>query len=158
MSHKGPSFLGVKLQNMWFHTRWGLRNVTTCDKGGGGLKKSWNLCDVIYEWPLRSVGYRIINPHPGDFNRQYESWRCAWRNLNGLINIIMTPWSIVHIVQIILITYFSTVVPLTSCVLFPVGLLPGDIRNYKTCWKCRVNNQKPTGKKTQLVSRKTVEK
>ena len=28
-----------------------LRNVTTCDKGGG-VKKSWNSCDVIYGWPL----------------------------------------------------------------------------------------------------------
>ena len=35
---------------------------------------------------------------------------------------------------------------------------PGDRRNYKTSWKCRVNFEKPTGKKTQLVSVTTVEK
>ena len=28
-----------------------LRNVITCDKDGGGVKKSRNLCDVIYGWP-----------------------------------------------------------------------------------------------------------
>jgi hypothetical protein len=33
----------------------------------------------------------------------------------------------------------------------------GDRRNYKTCWKCRVNNERPTGNKTQLVRRTTVE-
>ena len=32
--------------------RGGLRNVTTCDKDGGRVKKSWNLCDEIYGWPL----------------------------------------------------------------------------------------------------------
>ena len=43
-----------KLQNIWCHTRLGggLRNVTICDKDGGGVKKSWNLCDLIYGWPL----------------------------------------------------------------------------------------------------------
>ena len=25
---------------------------------------------------------------------------------------------------------------------------PGDRKNYKTCWKCRVNDERPTGKKT----------
>ena len=25
---------------------------------------------------------------------------------------------------------------------------PGDRRNYKNCWKCRVNDERPTGKKT----------
>ena len=35
---------------------------------------------------------------------------------------------------------------------------PGDRRNYKACWKCRVNDERPTGKKTQLVSGTTVEK
>ena len=25
--------------------------MTTCDKDGGGLKKLWNSCDVIYGWP-----------------------------------------------------------------------------------------------------------
>ena len=34
----------------------------------------------------------------------------------------------------------------------------GDRRNYKTCLKRRVNDERPTGKKTQLVSGKTVEK
>ena len=28
----------------------GLRNVTTCDKDGEGVKKSWNSYDVIYSW------------------------------------------------------------------------------------------------------------
>ena len=32
-----------------------LENVTTCDKDGGGVKKSWNSCEVIYGWPLRQV-------------------------------------------------------------------------------------------------------
>ena len=27
--------------------------MTTCDKDGGGVKKSWKSCDVIYGWPLR---------------------------------------------------------------------------------------------------------
>ena len=35
---------------------------------------------------------------------------------------------------------------------------PGDRRNYKTCWKCRINDKRTTGKKTQLVSGTTVEK
>ena len=38
---------------------------------------------------------------------------------------------------------------------------PGDRRNsisYKTCWKCRANDERPTGKKTQLLSGTTVEK
>ena len=26
--------------------------MTTCDKDGGGVKKSWNSYDVIYGWPL----------------------------------------------------------------------------------------------------------
>ena len=34
----------------------GLRNVTTCDKDGRGVKKSWNSCDVIYGWPLKVNG------------------------------------------------------------------------------------------------------
>ena len=34
---------------MW---RGGLKNVTTCDKDGGGVKKSWDSCDVIYVWSL----------------------------------------------------------------------------------------------------------
>ena len=40
---------------MWRHTRvegGGFKNVTTCNKDGGGVKKSWNSCDVIYGWPL----------------------------------------------------------------------------------------------------------
>ena len=32
--------------------------MTTCDKDGGGVKKSWNLCDVIYGWSL----IRLISP------------------------------------------------------------------------------------------------
>ena len=35
---------------------------------------------------------------------------------------------------------------------------PGDRRNYKICWKCRVNDERPTGKKTQLVIGMAVEK
>ena len=27
--------------------------MTTCDKDGGGVKKSLNSCDIIYGWPLR---------------------------------------------------------------------------------------------------------
>ena len=52
-------FLGVKFQNMWRHTKVGgdLRNVTTCDKEGGGVKKSLNSCDVIYGWPLIRKSY-----------------------------------------------------------------------------------------------------
>ena len=43
-----------KLQNMGRHTGLGggLRNVTTYDKDGRGIRKSWNSCDVIYGWPL----------------------------------------------------------------------------------------------------------
>ena len=35
-----------------------LRNVTTCDKDEGGVKKSWNSCDLIYGWPL----IRLMSP------------------------------------------------------------------------------------------------
>ena len=37
---------------MTSHYVWGLRNVTTCDKDGGGFKKLRKSCDVIYGWPL----------------------------------------------------------------------------------------------------------
>ena len=38
---------------MWRYTMWwDLKNVTTGDKDGGGAKKLWNSCDLIYGWPL----------------------------------------------------------------------------------------------------------
>ena len=46
------------------HTRLGgggLRNVTTSEKGGGGVKKSWNSCDVIYGRP-QSINIRFSSP------------------------------------------------------------------------------------------------
>ena len=85
------------------------------------------------------------------------------------------------------IALFSTLVPLKSCffflscrpfvvnLTFSTGLSvysvsclgqltvncqlpkPGDIRNFKTCWKYRVKDEKPTGNNTQLVSGTTVE-
>ena len=70
--------------------------------------------------------------------------------------------------QLELFTYFSTVIPLTSCVFFPVGLssLTPTVNcprqeteeTTKICLKCRVNDERLTGKKTQLVSGTTVEK
>ena len=75
----------------------------------------------------------------------------------------------------IFITYFSTVVPITSCVFFPVGfssltrhfqqilwfLLSPDLGSWHlefSCWKCHVNDKRATGKKRQFVSGATVEK
>ena len=37
----------------------GLRNVTTCDKDGGGVQKSLNLCNVISRWPLIAILIRL---------------------------------------------------------------------------------------------------
>ena len=39
---------------MWLHTSGGgvLRQVTICDNDSGGVRKSWNSCDVIYQWSL----------------------------------------------------------------------------------------------------------
>ena len=46
--------------------------------------------------------------------------------------------------------------PIQQLCFFPVGLssLPGDRRNFntlKTCWKCRINDKRPTGKKHTAV-------
>ena len=30
--------------------------VIKCDRGGGGVRKSPNLCDIIYEWSLNNPG------------------------------------------------------------------------------------------------------
>ena len=49
---------------MWRYTRWGgLRNVTTFDKDGRGVRKSWNSCDVIYGWPLILCEHRGFIGH-----------------------------------------------------------------------------------------------
>ena len=34
--------------------------MTTCDKDGGGVKKSLNLCDVIHGWPLYKNNASLI--------------------------------------------------------------------------------------------------
>ena len=37
---------------------------------------------------------------------------------------------------------------------------PGDTSNFnthKTCWKCCINNERPTGQKQQLLDGRTVE-
>ena len=70
--------------------------------------------------------------------------------------------------RIILIIYFPTVVPLTSCVFFPVGLslLTRQFQQVLCSfgllvwavdsWKCRVNDERPTGKNTQLLNGTTM--
>ena len=42
-----------------------------CDKGGRG-KKSWNLCDLIYGWPLISRILLLQNSLKVKFNIIYE--------------------------------------------------------------------------------------
>ena len=29
-------------------------------RGGGGFRKSWNSCDVIYGWPLINLNHRFL--------------------------------------------------------------------------------------------------
>ena len=33
--------------------------MTTCEKHGGWVKKSWNSCDVIYGWPLINISWYL---------------------------------------------------------------------------------------------------
>ena len=56
---------------------------------------------------------------------------------------------------VIFIAYFSTVAIFTNCVFFPVGL---SSLMRQICWKFRINDERPTGKKTKLVSGTMVEK
>ena len=46
----------------------GLIIVTNCDKDGGGVKKSWNSCDVIYGWPLISNYFMTSSSHSPSFH------------------------------------------------------------------------------------------
>ena len=47
--------INCKICNVTLGRGGGPRNVTTCEKDGGGIKKLCNSCDVIYGWPLRGV-------------------------------------------------------------------------------------------------------
>ena len=40
---------------------------------------------------------------------------------------------------------YNTILQINYVTLLPK---PGDRRNYKTYWKCRVNDERPTGNKT----------
>ena len=45
---------------MWRHTRWGGVSEMWLSVTRGGVKKSWNSCDVIYGWPLMTLSRKII--------------------------------------------------------------------------------------------------